>query len=62
MNALPQKNYKDPLDKLIADEEASCKGCRWRMTEAPFTVAVCANSHSGQLEAKNRCKHYEERP
>lgn len=61
MTALPRRSYGDPLDKLIADEEQTCKGCRWRKTETPFSVVVCSNQQSGQIEAKQRCQHYEER-
>lgn len=60
MTALPRRSYGDPLEKILAEEEESCKGCRWRVTEAQFTSAQCRHPKK-YGEAKARCADYEER-
>lgn len=59
MTVLPQRQYRDPLDALIAAEEESCKGCRWRRV-IDGTVQ-CTNRRTADPLREKRCREYEER-
>ena len=60
MSALPQRQYRDPLDALIRAEEETCKGCRYRKIMS--TTAMCTHPRTTEERAEVRCPLYEERP
>jgi len=58
MSVFPARQYRDPLDALLAAEEETCKGCRYRrqMTDA----VICTNPRRKDDSAEERCPEYEE--
>lgn len=59
MTALPERQYRDPLDVLLRDEEETCKGCRYRTVDRDAT-ARCNNPRVQQVLADKRCDEYQE--
>jgi hypothetical protein len=60
MTARPQRDYLDPLDRLIKAEEATCKGCIHREAGHPGARDYCGNPLVKQLLADKRCGEYED--
>ena len=56
MNALPLRQYRDPLEQML--EAETCKGCahieRWRDED------WCQNPQARRVHATERCDYYEE--
>lgn len=61
MTALPSRDYRDPLEALLAKEEESCTGCRWRKSNREQTIHLCGHRRAIHVEADKRCRLYEER-
>lgn len=59
MSALPQRQYRDPLEALIRAEEETCKGCRYR--RIIDGTMQCTNPRVADPLKTTRCNEYEER-
>lgn len=59
MTAHPMSFYRDPLQALLAVEEQTCKGCRWR--RMIDSTLQCTNPRNPEPLATVRCTDYEER-
>jgi hypothetical protein len=52
MKAMPAHRYRDPLEIIIAEEAATCKGCAH--SSHVFAQPLCMKGR----KHGHRCKHY----